>query len=151
MIFPGFPGVLSFFQVFQVELEPWVQCKVQQHSYKGGDCPRIANTMSIKGTSYSFSRLKRRSATRKKWLQRNFSTVHTFLKIRYYSAGKLIPKKSQRRLWLWVMILDSILTTGPQLFMSKCLSITKALSVSDSANEKARKTIKCNLCIVIDS
>ena len=23
MIFPGFPGVLSFFQVFQVEWEPW--------------------------------------------------------------------------------------------------------------------------------
>ena len=25
MIFPGFPGVLSFFQVFQVEWEPCVQ------------------------------------------------------------------------------------------------------------------------------
>ena len=24
MIFPGFPGVLSFFQVFQVEWEPWL-------------------------------------------------------------------------------------------------------------------------------
>ena len=24
MIFPGFPGVLSFFQVFQVEREPWI-------------------------------------------------------------------------------------------------------------------------------
>ena len=24
MIFPGFPGVLSFSQVFQVELEPWL-------------------------------------------------------------------------------------------------------------------------------
>ena len=23
MIHPGFPGVLSFFQVFQVEWEPW--------------------------------------------------------------------------------------------------------------------------------
>ena len=23
MIFPGFPGVLSFFQVFQLEWEPW--------------------------------------------------------------------------------------------------------------------------------
>ena len=26
MIFPGFPGVLSFFQVFQVEWEPWPGC-----------------------------------------------------------------------------------------------------------------------------
>ena len=24
MIFPGFPGVLSFFQVFQVKWEPWL-------------------------------------------------------------------------------------------------------------------------------
>ena len=24
MIFPGFPGILSFFQVFQVEWEPWI-------------------------------------------------------------------------------------------------------------------------------
>ena len=28
MIFPGFPGVLSFFQVFQVEWEPWVYMKL---------------------------------------------------------------------------------------------------------------------------
>ena len=25
MIFPGFPGILSFFQVFQVQWEPWYQ------------------------------------------------------------------------------------------------------------------------------
>ena len=24
MIFPGFPGILSFFQVFQVEWKPWI-------------------------------------------------------------------------------------------------------------------------------
>ena len=28
MIFPGFPGVLSFFQVFQVEWEPWLKVPV---------------------------------------------------------------------------------------------------------------------------
>ena len=31
MIFPGFPGVLSFFQVFQVEWEP---CKLNMHIHR---------------------------------------------------------------------------------------------------------------------
>ena len=29
MIFPGFPGVLSFFQVFQVEWEPWILFEIE--------------------------------------------------------------------------------------------------------------------------
>ena len=31
MIFPGFPGVLSFFQVFQVEQEPWMEALFYTH------------------------------------------------------------------------------------------------------------------------
>ena len=34
MIFPGFPGVLSFFQVFQVEWEPCYIEKTRMHSSK---------------------------------------------------------------------------------------------------------------------
>ena len=31
MIFPGFPGVLSFSQVFQVEWEPWIFLLTQEN------------------------------------------------------------------------------------------------------------------------
>ena len=34
MIFPGFPGVLSFFQVFQVEWEPCFQNQKYQEKYE---------------------------------------------------------------------------------------------------------------------
>ena len=36
MIFPGFPGVLSFFQVFQVKWEPWF---LSRGLCWGGQCP----------------------------------------------------------------------------------------------------------------
>ena len=32
MIFPGFPGVLSFFQVFQVEWEPWISAAIVMYT-----------------------------------------------------------------------------------------------------------------------
>ena len=45
MIFPGFPGVLSFFQVFQVEWEPcyFTQALDQQGSIKKHSLQTFSN------------------------------------------------------------------------------------------------------------
>ena len=48
MIFPGFPGVLSFFQVFQVEWEPWFDPNLAIHFMGEKFCRRQLNSNSEK-------------------------------------------------------------------------------------------------------
>ena len=49
MIFPGFPGVPSFFQVFQVEWEPWPLSKLQSNCVI---CAKLYNKAASVGNLY---------------------------------------------------------------------------------------------------